>query len=77
MKLNSLKKNWMKHLLQWGVLITIILFLTKLFGNETADPEAYCPMGGLETLATYLVRGSMACGMTIDRKSTRLNSSHL
>lgn len=65
MKLNSLKKNWMKHLLQWGVLITIILFLTKLFGNETADPEAYCPMGGLETLATYLVRGSMACSMTM------------
>lgn len=59
------KKNWMKHLLQWGVLIAIIIFLTKVFGTKTSDPESYCPMGGLETLATYLVRGSMACSMTM------------
>ncbi|MDD2594780.1 MAG: 4Fe-4S binding protein [Bacteroidales bacterium] len=65
MKCNSIKKNWMKHLLQWGVLIMIIIFLTKVFGTKTSDPEAYCPMGGLETLATYLVNGSMACSMTM------------
>jgi len=59
------KKNWMKHLLQWGVLIAIIIFLTKVFGTKTSDPESYCPMGGLETLATYLVNGSMACSMTM------------
>lgn len=64
MNTKFIKKNWMKHLLQWGVLIVIVLFLTKAFGNESADPEAYCPMGGLETLATYMVNGSMACSMT-------------
>ncbi len=65
MKLNFIKKNWMKHLLQWGVLITIILFLTKAFGNQNPNPESYCPMGGLQTLGTYLVKGSMACSMTM------------
>jgi len=63
--MSTIKKNWMKHLLQWGVLLAIIVFLTKLFGNKTADPEAYCPFGGLETLATYLTRGSLACSMTM------------
>jgi ferredoxin len=38
--------------------------LTKIFGNQTADPEAYCPFGGIQTFATYLVAGSMACSMT-------------
>lgn len=55
------KRNWMKHLLQWGVLIAIAAFL--IF-DKTSDPESYCPMGGLETFATYLVNGSMACSMT-------------
>ncbi|MFA6895371.1 MAG: 4Fe-4S binding protein, partial [Bacteroidales bacterium] len=63
--MSTIKKNWMKHLLQWGVLLAIIISLTKLFGNKTADPEAYCPFGGLETLATYLTRGSLACSMTM------------
>lgn len=60
----KLRKNWLKYLLQFGVLIALILTLTKVFGNETADPEAYCPFGGLETLATYLTQGSLACSMT-------------
>ncbi|MDP3437740.1 MAG: 4Fe-4S binding protein, partial [Bacteroidales bacterium] len=59
-----IKKNWFRHLIQWGTLIAIIIFLTKVFGNETADPEAYCPFGGIQTLGTYLVAGSMACSMT-------------
>ena len=62
--MDLLKKNWAKHLLQWGVLIIIILFITNAFGNKTADPEAYCPFGGLQTLATYFTAGSMACSMT-------------
>ncbi|MFR9504055.1 MAG: 4Fe-4S binding protein [Rikenellaceae bacterium] len=59
-----LKKNWLKHLLQWGVVLTIAGFVLKLFGNDAVDPEAYCPFGGLQTLVTYLERGSMACSMT-------------
>ncbi len=62
--MKKFQKNWFRHLLQWGTLIAIVIFLTKIFGNEAADPEAYCPFGGLETLGTYLVAGSMACSMT-------------
>ncbi len=62
--MKSLKKNWAKHLLQWGVLFTITGFILKLFGNEAVDPEAYCPFGGLQTIATYIQQGSMACSMT-------------
>lgn len=62
--MKNMKKNWFRHLIQWGTLLAIIIILTKMFGNETADPEAYCPFGGIQTLATYLVAGSMACSMT-------------
>ena len=62
--MKNFRKNWFRHLIQWGTIIAIIIFLTKIFGNESADPEAYCPFGGLQTLATYLVAGSMACSMT-------------
>jgi len=63
--MKKIKKNWLRHLIQWGTLLAIIIFLTKVFGNESADPEAYCPMGGLESLGTYLVAGSMACSMSM------------
>ncbi len=63
--MKNFQKNWFRHLLQWGTLIAIIIFLTKIFGNESADPEAYCPFGGLQTFGSYLVNGSMACSMTM------------
>jgi hypothetical protein len=63
--MKKLKKNWLRHLIQWGTLLAIIIVLTKVFGNESADPEAYCPMGGIESLGTYLVAGSMACSMSM------------
>jgi polyferredoxin len=63
--MKKFKKNWLRHLLQWGTLLAIIIFLTKVFGNKTADPESYCPMGGLESLSTYLVSGSLACSMSM------------
>ena len=59
------QSNWLRYLFQFGILAVLILFLTKAFGNETSDPEAYCPFGGLETLATYFVQGSLACSMTM------------
>ena len=52
-KRSTILKNWPKYLLQWGVLGAIIVFLTGIIPSETAvDPEAYCPMGGLQALAT-------------------------
>ena len=58
-------KNWPKYLLQWGVLAGIIAFLSGIIPSaEKADPEALCPMGGLQALSTFLERGSLPCSMT-------------
>lgn len=66
MKRNStIRKNWPRYALQWGVLAALVLFLTGLIhGDEPADPEAYCPVGGLQALATWLVNGTLPCSMT-------------
>lgn len=61
--------NWPKNLLQWGSLAALIVFLSglaaKVFTKMPApDPEAYCPMGGLQAFVTYLVRGSLPCSMS-------------
>lgn len=50
-----------RYIFQFGILLTIIGLL--IFGRET-NPEAYCPFGGLEALASYLTRHSLACSMT-------------
>lgn len=65
----SIKKNWPKYALQWGVLAILIIFITGLAklvipALEAADPERYCPMGGLQALATYFFRGSLPCSMS-------------
>ena len=45
-KRSTILRNWPKYLLQWGVLVALIIFITGLVPSETAvDPEAYCPMG--------------------------------
>ena len=58
------RSNVLRAIFQIGVIAIIAIFGFKIFGNEKFDPEAYCPFGGLQTLGTYLVRGSMACSMT-------------
>ncbi len=64
-KRSTIIRNWPKYLLQWGVLAAIILFITGLIpSEEAADPEAYCPMGGLQALATYLANNSLPCSMS-------------
>ena len=68
-KKSTFRTNWPKYLLQWGTLAALLFFLTglaaKLFPKTgAANPEAYCPMGGLEALATYIQRGSLPCSMT-------------
>ncbi len=60
-----IRKNWPKYLLQWGILAALILFITGLIpSKEPVDVEAYCPMGGLQALSTYAVRGSLPCSMS-------------
>ena len=64
-KKSTIVKNWPKYLLQWGVLAALVLFLTGIIpGKEPADPEAYCPVGGLQALTTYFVNGSLPCSMS-------------
>ena len=64
-KRSTIIKNWPKYLLQWGVLVALVVFLTGIIpSKEPADPEAYCPMGGLEALTTFFVNGSLPCSMS-------------
>lgn len=61
--------NWPKLALQWGVLAALVFFLSglaaKIFPKFTAsDPEAWCPLGGLQAMATWLSRGSLPCSMS-------------
>ena len=64
-KRSTIIRNWPKYLLQWGVLIALVVFITGIIPSEEAvDPEAYCPMGGLQALATYLANNSLPCSMS-------------
>ncbi len=64
---STVRSNWPKYLLQWGVLLALLVFILGpvIFSKmSAADPEKYCPMGGLEAIATYLFRGSLPCTMS-------------
>ena len=62
---SNIMNNWPKYLLQWGVLASLIGFITGVIPSVSKiDPEAYCPMGGLQALATYLANESLPCSMT-------------
>ena len=42
------KPNYLKHLLQWGVLAAIAgTVLWAKLSDKPVDVEAYCPFGGL------------------------------
>ena len=65
-KKSTIVKNWPKYLLQWGVLVALIVFITGIIPSEEAvDPEKYCPMGGLQAFATYLANNSLPCSMSM------------
>lgn len=69
-KKNTILSNWPKHLLQWGVLLFIVLLFSGVLAPAggwfagPSDVEAYCPIGGVQSLATYLNSGTLACSMT-------------
>lgn len=61
--------NWPKNVLQWGVLAALVFFISglaaKIFPKlGPFDPEAWCPLGGLEALVTWFNRGSLPCSMS-------------
>ncbi|MEG0806921.1 MAG: 4Fe-4S binding protein [Alistipes sp.] len=58
--------NYLKHVLQWGVLAAIVgTILWAKISDKPVDVEAYCPFGGLQAFGTYLVRNSLACSMSM------------
>ena len=60
------KPNYLKHLLQWGVLIAIAGTVSwAAWGDQPVDVEKYCPFGGLQAFGTYLVNNSLACSMSM------------
>lgn len=64
--MSKIKKNLWRHVLQIGVIALIVGFIVKVFfGGKPADVEAYCPLGGLESLATFLNSNTLACSMSI------------
>lgn len=60
------KPNYLKHVLQWGVLAAIAgtVFWASLT-DKAVDVEKYCPFGGLQAFGTYLVNNSLACSMSM------------
>lgn len=63
--MRKMKNNWVRYVLQFGVIGLIAVFILKVFaGGKPADPEAYCPFGGLEAFLTYLNSDTLACSMS-------------
>ena len=66
---STVRNNWPKYVLQWGVLAALVFFLSGLAAKvfpklAPSDPEAWCPLGGLEALVTWATRGSLPCSMS-------------
>lgn len=60
------KPNYLKHLLQWGVLAAIVgTICWGVYSDSPVDVEKYCPFGGLQAFGTYLVNHSLACSMSM------------
>jgi len=58
--------NYYRISLQWGVFVLLAYMLLRpLFDKSyVADFEAYCPFGGMQSLASYFSSHSLACSMT-------------
>lgn len=58
------KWNWIRFTLQLIILLLIIFFSISLSSSNNYNPEAYCPLGGLQSLSGFFVTNSLACDMT-------------
>ncbi len=58
--------NYYRITLQWGILALLLYMVIRLFvdKNYIADFEAYCPFGGMQSLASYFSSHSLSCSMT-------------
>ncbi len=58
--------NYYRISLQWGIFVLLAYMVLRplLDKNYVADFEAYCPFGGMQSLASYFTVHSLACSMT-------------
>jgi len=65
-----MKSNWKinryRLFFQLGVIAILLYLGGRMFVDKAfiADFEAYCPMGGLQALGSFIVNESLACSMT-------------
>lgn len=59
-------RNGIRTLIQLSILGVSIYWLTKVLVNPElfVDFEQYCPMGGIQSLFTFLQNGALACSMS-------------
>ena len=60
------KNNMYKKGLQWLIVALLGYMVIRLFvdPNYIADFEAYCPIGGMQAFASFMVNNTLACSMT-------------
>jgi len=58
--------NLYRKPLQWLVIALLIVMVMRTLFDKSyiSDIEAYCPFGGIQSLGSYLINGSLACSMT-------------
>ncbi len=58
--------NYYRISLQWGILALLVYMLLRPLtdSNYAPDFEAYCPFGGMQSLASFFSSHSLACSMT-------------
>ena len=61
----KIKSNLFRTTIQWGLFIFLTALWTKVLFNDSnfVNFEACCPMGGLQSLITFVTNGSLACTM--------------
>jgi len=58
--------NYYRITLQWGIVALLGYMVLRSFADKNYSPdfEAYCPFGGMQSLASYFSIHSLACSMT-------------
>ena len=58
--------NYYRITLQWSIFALLIYMLLRPWFDRNYNPdfEAYCPFGGMQSLASYFSSHSLACSMT-------------
>jgi polyferredoxin len=60
------KQNWYKLIYQFAIIGILTFMGFRIFLDKAYAPdfEAYCPLGGIQALGSYLTMDSLSCAMT-------------